>query len=75
MITLLTSGGATTGTFSNVTLSGFGTGFAYNVVYDPNDVKLEILNVGAVPEPGTWLTLALGLGAIGLRLRPRRETA
>jgi hypothetical protein len=74
-ITLLTSVGATTGSFAYVTLSGFGAGFAYSLIYDPNDVKLAILNVGAVPEPGTWLTLALGLGAIGLRLRPRRAGA
>jgi hypothetical protein len=29
--------------------------------------------VGAVPEPGTWLTMLAGFGLIGVAIRARRE--
>ena len=69
---LLDAGGDLTGSFDTVTTSGFGQGFAYDLVYDrtAEQVRLQVLQVGAVPEPGTWLMLLAGLGLLAL---PRRR--
>jgi hypothetical protein len=37
----------------------------YDGGYDP-------LKLGAVPEPGTWLSLIVGMGLVGMMLRRAR---
>jgi hypothetical protein len=32
----------------------------------------SLLKVGAVPEPGTWTMLVMGLGAVGATMRRRK---
>ncbi len=77
---LLDSIGALSGTFSNITTSGFRTGFAFDVVYDygADLVRLNVLDAGivngAVPEPSTWAMLILGFGMIGRAMRKRSTT-
>lgn len=79
VFTILNSGGALSGIFSNVTTSGFLDGFSYDVIYDyaNSEVRLSILNsgmappVGGVPEPATWALMILGFGFIGGSLRRR----
>ena len=75
---LLDSIGALSGVFSNVTTSGFGNGFQYDLIYDyDNDlVRLTVLDAGifpgGVPEPSTWALLILGFGTIGAAMRRKR---
>ena len=77
---LLDSIGNLSGTFANITTSGFRTGFAFNVVYDygADLVRLDILNAGViaggVPEPATWAMMILGFGLVGGAMR-KRSTA
>ena len=56
----------------NYTLTGAGTGATMAVTVPTNSIDFN----GAVPEPGTWTTLALGAAVAGLgwrRARSRRE--
>ncbi len=72
--TILDASGTLSGSFANVTLSGFGSG-AFSVLYDlPTDsVRLLVTEaVTAVPEPGTYAMLLAGIAAIGLVVRRRR---
>ncbi len=79
---LLNSVGNLSGTFSNVTTSGFLSGFTYNVIYDyaADLVRLDVINAGtiptpgAVPEPATWLMMLFGFGLVGSTLRRRSVT-
>jgi hypothetical protein len=74
---------------SNFSFTAGSNGTLYGVVNDcPNcygdnnaqsgfNVTLALatgLPVGGVPEPGTWVMMLLGFGAIGLVLRRQRET-
>src|SRR5262249_15332134 len=48
-------------------------GNAYSITQDAGNMHVEITpNVFGTPEPGTFALAALGLGAIGLRIRKRR---
>lgn len=41
-----------------------------------NDMGFNLVStVSAVPEPGTWLLMILGLGAVGFAMRRRQTTA
>lgn len=40
----------------------------------PPTLLLDNVSMGAVPEPGTWLTMLLGFGVVGTAMR-RRKTA
>ncbi len=77
---LLDSIGALSGTFSNITTSGFRTGFSFDVVYDygADLVRLNVLDAGlvggGVPEPSTWAMLILGFGMVGRAMRKRSTT-
>lgn len=79
---ILNSVGNLSGTFSNVTTSGFLTGFTYDVIYDyaADLVRLEVINAGtittpgAVPEPTTWTMMLFGFGLVGSTMRRRTAT-
>ena len=76
-ILLLDATGVLSGSFSQVTLEGFGSG-AFDVVYDSvhSDVFLHITqDVSAVPEPESYALCLGGLGALGFWLRRRRSAA
>ncbi len=76
---ILNSVGSLSGTFANVTASGFLSGFTYNVIYDyaADLVRLDVVNAGTivtpgtVPEPATWLMMLFGFGLVGSTLRRR----
>ena len=53
------------GTFTSASLDGFGGGGAF--LYNVDDI------VTAVPEPGTFVMLAVGLTFLGVRGRSNRE--
>ena len=40
----------------------------------PAGEAISTFNVSAVPEPGTWLLMILGLGAVGVAMRRRQRT-
>ncbi len=72
-----------TGTRNKLAITGLapaspGDSFDPNQLYfledAPFGVTLSPL-IGAVPEPGTWLLMLLGFGAIGLHLRRRAPDA
>ena len=77
---LLDSIGALSGTFSNITTSGFRNGFSFNIIYDygADLVRLNVLDAGlvggGVPEPSTWAMLILGFGMVGRAMRKRSTT-
>lgn len=64
---------SSTGTFSAVNLPGLATGLQWLLTYNPTDVTLTAASSGAtpIPEPGTLLLVASGLG--GLLWRRRRS--
>jgi hypothetical protein len=77
---LLDSVGALTGSYSNITTSGFLNGFSYNVFYDytSNFVRLDVIDAGmapppAVPEPSSWALMILGFGLVGTAMRRRSK--
>lgn len=77
---LLDSVGALTGTFANITTTGFRTGFAYEVVYDRTNslVRLNVLDAGmipnnGVPEPASWAMMIAGFATVGSMARRRRQ--
>jgi hypothetical protein len=73
---LMNSTGALTGTFGGVTTTGFGSGFQYALDYShPNQVWLDVTNVGAVPEPSSYAMLLGGLGVMGWLVRRRKSVA
>lgn len=41
---------------------------------DWNEDVSQVLNVSAVPEPGTWALMILGLGAVGFSMRRRQRS-
>jgi PEP-CTERM motif len=75
---LLDSIGNLSGTFANITTSGFLNGFTYNVIYDYGSdlVRLDITNAGmvagGVPEPANWALMIAGFGLAGSAMRRRR---
>jgi len=72
-LTLLQASGVLSGSFADVTLSGFGSG-AFDVVVDAGlgEVRLWVTEtVTAVPEPGTWALWLAGLGALRFVARRR----
>jgi hypothetical protein len=74
LITVLDAVGDLSGSFAQVTLSGFATG-AFDVVYDTvlDRVQLQVTQaVTAVPEPGATALWLAGLGVLGFVGRRRR---
>lgn len=71
-ILVLDATGSLSGSFANVSLTGFGSG-AFDVVYDAanSDVFLHVTQdvLAAVPEPGTYALWLGGLGVMGLLMR------
>ncbi|MFZ5593008.1 MAG: hypothetical protein ACOY4D_01865 [Pseudomonadota bacterium] len=55
-------------TFSSLSVNGFGAGVAFNVLYNPHDVTLQ---VAAVPESETWVMMLTRLGLVGFAVRRR----
>lgn len=78
---LIDAAGGLDGRFADVTLHGFGPGWRFDLDYDGGQVVLDVLQVGAVPEPATILFLALGLAGLsavapqtrGACRRPRKR--
>ena len=72
-----TAGSGTFAQGSSITANGF----AFNIIYDTNaagggfgtgnDVVLQLT---AIPEPGTWATMLSGLGMLLVVQRLRRKT-
>lgn len=57
--------------FLSITINGLPEGFGF---HDLRQVKLGGLTpVSVVPEPGTWLLMIFGIGAVGTALRRRRS--
>ncbi len=70
---LMSSTGALTGTFANVTTNGFGDGFQYTLDYShANQVWLDVTQVGAVPEPSSYAMLLAGMGVVAWLARRRK---
>ena len=83
-----TAGSAPTTTFSgggsNLNYSGSAFGFANSLVFNvrngagtsgnPAALLADIQVAAAVPEPGTWMLMLLGFGAIGFAMRSRAKT-
>jgi hypothetical protein len=82
---ILDSTGVLSGTFSNITLSGFLADFDYSLDYDTANrlVRLNVLFAGTpggggggtIPEPTTWAMLIAGFGLVGAASRRRRTIA
>ena len=57
--------------FLSITINGLPEGFGF---HDLRQVKLGgVTPVSVVPEPGTWLLMIFGIGAVGTALRRRRS--
>ena len=69
--TLLSAHGLS-GQFASVELSGLGAGYASQLTYDGDSLRLD---VSAVPEPQTYVLLLGGLGLLQQLLRRRRRSA
>jgi len=72
-VTILDAAAELSGTFANITLSGFGSG-AFSVVYDlaADRVLLQVTQtVSAVPEPGTLALWLAGIAVLGSLARRR----
>lgn len=73
--TILSSGAARSGSFSNVTLNGFATG-AFSVNYGANSVSLMVTeDVSPVPETSSWAMLLAGLAVLGWGGATRRRAS
>ncbi|MFN0185159.1 MAG: PEP-CTERM sorting domain-containing protein, partial [Aquabacterium sp.] len=75
-VVILDATGQLSGSFAQVTMSGFGTG-AFDVIYDLalDRVVLRVTEAVTpvpVPEPGTYALMAAGLAAVGWMARRRR---
>ncbi len=73
---ILDSVGALSGTFANITTSGFLNGFSYSIDYDyaADLVRLTVLDAGVVnpvPEPATWAMMIAGFALVGVGARRR----
>ncbi|MCC7183269.1 MAG: PEP-CTERM sorting domain-containing protein, partial [Rhodocyclaceae bacterium] len=73
---ILDAVGQLSGTFSNVTLTGFSPTSAFDVVYDYalDEVRLVALSgIAPVPEPQAWTLMLAGLGLSVYLARRRRS--
>jgi hypothetical protein len=73
--TILSSLAGVSGAFVNnpVTSAG-GWHYQWEVLYDPHDVRLQLAGIApAVPEPGTWALMALGMAPMFWLGRHRRR--
>ena len=61
------------GQFGNVVFGNLANGVTTSLDYRANGLFLTL--AGAVPEPGTWMTMLAGFGMIGWMLRGRRSRA
>ncbi len=43
------------------------------VIGDVRQIRFDAVNVGAVPEPGTWAMMLIGFGAVGAAMRRSRR--
>lgn len=66
-----------TGAFDYVAIYGFACDAAGNCsrALDRAQFALDNVNVNAVPEPGQWLLMGLGLAGVGAATRRRRRAA
>ena len=67
----LTYGEAAYGDIDNALNSSFGEFTGYVPVY----LHADFINAALVPEPGTYLMMALGLVGVGAMARRRRQAA
>jgi hypothetical protein len=69
--------GALSGNFTSFDLGSFGPGYTFQEIIDANDISLQVVQgTSTVPEPGTWVSIAIGIAAIGSLRRKslRRKT-
>ena len=68
-------GGGGGGAFGPISSSPVASPLAPGPTTPPGDVGIvtPATPVSAVPEPGTWLTMIIGFGAVGVQLRRRRS--
>lgn len=50
-------------------------GYVLNREFDPAQVRLNVVDLRAVPEPASWMTMLLGFGAIGSVIRRRNASS
>lgn len=62
-------GFTSTNRFNSVTLRGFDTVNGSAETYNLNNAQFGVLS--AVPEPGTWAMMLLGIGGVGFAMRRR----
>lgn len=72
--TVLTAFGGVSGTFATNPISSVaGQNFHWSVIYTPQDVVLELIDItSSVPEPSSWALWSLAVALVGL-FRPRRR--
>lgn len=65
--------------FTTATFNFLGTGNNTSLVFSSpssannRDPLLDFVSLSAVPEPGTWMLMLLGFGAIGFSMRSRKK--
>jgi PEP-CTERM motif len=62
---------SSTGTFDNVLGEYIGDGEKFDVIYNPTNITLEVVPIGATPEPGSLFLFGSGVIGLSAFLRKR----